>query len=321
MSEYGFGGRLTKEFPSQINVDLTYLCNLACVHCPHSSMEPQAIGTEHSLSIALNKKLIGEVAEDGVGYIDYIRYTGDGEPFLNKNIIEILDYAVRNSGTNVTLTTNGTLIKGETVKKLMETNLFSIDISIDAYSEETYGEIRRGGNFKDVVSNVKALLKYREENNKRTKLVVSFVKQPLNEHETEKFEKFWYSEGVDFVVIRRLHSVAGFDSATAEKLRLDAGSRTPCLYPWERLVVKPTGIITYCPEISGDNSGINFNLNNVSIKDAWQSKELNALREAHLSGNLEMFNACNNCPDWINTRWPHEGRSYADMMKDFENQN
>ena len=32
---YGFHGRLKSEFPSQIVVDITEVCNLACPHCPH----------------------------------------------------------------------------------------------------------------------------------------------------------------------------------------------------------------------------------------------------------------------------------------------
>ena len=29
---YGFVGRLSKKFPSQVMVDLTEVCNLACIH-------------------------------------------------------------------------------------------------------------------------------------------------------------------------------------------------------------------------------------------------------------------------------------------------
>ena len=34
-----FGGRLTAAFPSQIVMDITEICNLECVHCPHTDFK------------------------------------------------------------------------------------------------------------------------------------------------------------------------------------------------------------------------------------------------------------------------------------------
>ena len=33
--KYGFNGRLSSDFPSQVMVDITEVCNLACIHCTH----------------------------------------------------------------------------------------------------------------------------------------------------------------------------------------------------------------------------------------------------------------------------------------------
>ena len=38
-SLYDFSGRLTAEFPSQIIMDITEVCNLACTHCPHPTFK------------------------------------------------------------------------------------------------------------------------------------------------------------------------------------------------------------------------------------------------------------------------------------------
>ena len=37
--KYGFYGRLNSEFPSQIIVDITEVCNLECIHCPHTEFK------------------------------------------------------------------------------------------------------------------------------------------------------------------------------------------------------------------------------------------------------------------------------------------
>ena len=273
--------------------------------------------TSHSFNPELNIKIVDEISAKGKGFTEYIRYAAEGEPLLNKNLIEILDYAVKNSGTNVTLTTNGTLIKNEMTEKLLETNLFLIDISIDAYSEAVYEKIRRGGVFEDVIENTRRLLEYKKRNNKSTRLVVSFVSQPSNRHEEKEFEEFWKNEGVDYVVIRRLHSASGSQKEAATELEKDEMERKPCLYPWERLLINHNGAIYFCPN-DWTNASKLGNIANESIFSVWNGKEIEKVRTAHLTNNFCEFPLCRECPDWRQTRWPHEGRSYANMINDFK---
>ena len=51
---------------------------------------------------------------------------------------------------------------------------------------------------------------------------------------------------------------------------------------------------------------------------AWQGEFMQKLREAHLKNMYEKHKFCGQCPDWKQTRWPGEGRSYADMMEEFK---
>ena len=82
MTEYGFYGRLKAEFPSQVVVDVTEVCNLACVHCPHPSFKKSAHYAGRFLDAELNTRMVDEVAVRGRGLTQYIRYTGEGEPLL-----------------------------------------------------------------------------------------------------------------------------------------------------------------------------------------------------------------------------------------------
>ena len=52
-----------------------------------------------------------------------------------------------------------------------------------------------------------------------------------------------------------------------------------------------------------------------TVEEAWQGETMRTLREAHLSGDFSGHPFCGQCPDWATTRWPGEGRSYADLMK------
>lgn len=44
---YTFSNRLPAQFPSQIVVDVTERCNLACVHCAHADFEKGPIMPAH----------------------------------------------------------------------------------------------------------------------------------------------------------------------------------------------------------------------------------------------------------------------------------
>src|SRR5262245_66249096 len=71
-----------------------------------------------------------------------------------------------------------------------------------------------------------------------------FVEQERNRGEAEPFERFWRAEGVDRVVIRRLHSAAGGVPVIAHMMKREQGAapRYPCLYPWERILLNPKEI-------------------------------------------------------------------------------
>lgn len=317
--KYGFYGRLKAEFPSQVIVDITEVCNLACIHCPH----PQFRRSEHYagrfLNPELNTKLVDEVQQYGQGCTEYIRYCSEGEALIHPRSYEMIEYAVRNSGIFVTLTTNGTIMDEKRIENLLSAGIHMIDISIDAFTPETYAKIRVKGDLNITRANVLKLINMSRQISQRTKVVVSYVEQPLNTNETNDFETFWKGNGADYVVIRRQHSCSGAKAALAEVMRAENGNdfRRPCLYPWERIVLNPRGNLSFCPaDWTGDASIVDYR--STTIYETWQGEFYQRLRDAHLLNNFANHKFCGQCPDWKVTRWSSEGRSYADMIEEFK---
>lgn len=263
-------------------------------------------------------KMVDEVRRFGGGRTQYIRYTGNGEPLVHPQIYDMLDYAVKNSGTFVTLTTNGKILNVERVKRLFESGLHLVDVSLDAVDAETYSKIRVGGNLRVSTQNVINLIKIRNETGNKTKVVVSFVEQPENATEVEEFHSFWQDQGADEIVIRRLHSAAAGVASIAENLwkETDKKDRFPCLYPWERILLNPRGELAFCPQDWTHGSKI-IEYDSTTIKEVWEGSFYRELRRAHKCNKFEGFEFCGKCPDWLNTRWPGEGRSYADLVEEF----
>jgi MoaA/NifB/PqqE/SkfB family radical SAM enzyme len=312
---YGFYDRLNPHFPSQVIIDVTEICNLACIHCPHPAFKKSEHYAARLLSPEINKKAADEIRVDGKGICQYIRYTSEGEPLLHKLVFEMIGYAVQHSGTKVTLTTNGVLLDDRRIDLLLATGLDLVDISLDAQTPETYAKIRVGGDLNITRANVHRLIARAEKTGSSTKVVVSFIEQPQNSGEADAFEAYWKEAGAHQVVVRRMHSGAGFVKSMASLLQQDnpTAQRRPCLYPWERLGLNPRGELLYCPQDWVHGSTL-FDFRLTTIREAWQSEPYRALREAHLKNDFTRHTFCGQCPDWKATRWPGEGLSYADMV-------
>ena len=317
-SEYDFGGRLTADFPSQIIMDITEVCNLACTHCPHPTFKKSEHYSARYLDPALNEKMVEEVRQHGQGKTQYIRYTSNGEPLVHPDGYDMIEAAVKHSGVYVTLTTNGTIMNEKRTQRLLESGAHLIDISIDAFKPETYAKIRVNGDLEVTRTNVLRLLQWVRESKSKTKVVVSFVEQPDNTHEVAAFESYWKDQGADFVVIRRLHSHAGavIKVADINRKQQSGTSRRPCLYPWERININARGDLAFCP-VDWVHGSYIADYRNTTIHAEWQGAFYQALRQAHLTNEYSKHSFCGNCPDWSVTRWPQVGRSYADMIQDF----
>jgi pyruvate-formate lyase-activating enzyme len=314
--KYGFYGRLTKEFPSQINIDITEKCNHACIHCQHQQFTKSNYYRGFEMEKDIHTKFIREVENEGKNITQYIRYSSKGEPLLHPLAYDFLFEAIHNTGKiPITLTSNGSCINHTKMEALFDEGLHLIDISIDAYLPDTYKKIRRGGIFNNVIESVKKMIEYKKYNDSKTQIVVSYIEQPLNIKETLNFKNFWVTEGVDYVVIRKLHSNAGKIKHIADNLQFDIINRKPCVYPWERICLNPDGTLHFCPA-SWTKEGYIADFHKISIKEAWASKIYDNLRIAHLCSEFTNFPMCEQCPDWIHTRWDHEGRSYATMIEE-----
>lgn len=317
---YGFHGRLSAAFPSQLIVDTTELCNLACIHCPHPQFKRSAHYAGASLDPALNAKAIDEVRAHGQGRTQYIRYTGEGETLLHRHFFDMLAYATAHAGAvPVTVTTNGVLLDEARTERLLATGVAIVDISLDAHTPETYAQVRVNGRLPVTRANVLRLLARARAAGGRTKVVVSYIEQPLNLAETADFEKFWRDAGADYVVIRKLHSAAGAVGAVADRMRAASAAlpRRACVYPWERIMLNPRGHLAFCPS-DWTHGSVVTDYRTTTIAETWRGEFYEKLRAAHLSGDYSCHGFCGQCPDWQLTSWPDRGRAYADMVEEFK---
>src|SRR3989338_2550985 len=121
-----------KHFPLRMMFELTYRCNFKCGHCyvPPSYRRKGELKTKEVFSI------LDELKEVGCFYLGF---TG-GEPFIRKDIIDILWYAKR-KGFEVIIYTNGSLIDENLADELARLKPNKVDITIPALSVDAFERI------------------------------------------------------------------------------------------------------------------------------------------------------------------------------------
>lgn len=134
------------ELPKHVLIDPTLKCNLSCKHCiVKQDLYTSELSTENLKKILLNlKQWLNKFDLD----------IGGGEPFLRKDIIELLKYCKKLSITP-DITTNGTLINKELARQLVR-NLEQISISLDGL-KKTHDSLRGIGNFNKTLQGIRNL--------------------------------------------------------------------------------------------------------------------------------------------------------------------
>ncbi len=136
--------RLVEQFehgldaPICLTWELTYACNLACVHCLSSSgkRDPRELSTQQC------KDIIDELERMQVFYVNI----GGGEPTVRPDFWELVDYATEHH-VGVKFSTNGVRITAEVAAKLAASDYVDVQISLDGATAEVNDAVRGPGSF------------------------------------------------------------------------------------------------------------------------------------------------------------------------------
>ena len=119
--------------PFLIVWDITYACNLKCKHCYSNSGKP----LENELTTAQILNIIDKIDKAS---IPAVAFSG-GEPLIKKDIFDITKYA-HDKGIYVAIATNGTLITKNKAKKMKESGVDFVQISLDGANSKTHNSFR-----------------------------------------------------------------------------------------------------------------------------------------------------------------------------------
>lgn len=124
--------------PICLTWELTYACNLQCVHCLSSSgrRDPDELTTAEA------KRVLDELHDLQVFYINI----GGGEPMVRRDFFELVEYSI-GRGIGVKFSTNGAFIDEKNARRLAAMDYLDIQISLDGIDPQTNDPVRGEGSY------------------------------------------------------------------------------------------------------------------------------------------------------------------------------
>jgi MoaA/NifB/PqqE/SkfB family radical SAM enzyme len=166
---------VVKYKPRHLTIYPTDRCTLKCKMCLHNSrnqeLNPDSVyPIRKDMSFETFKKAVDQFEE-----ILSIDIAGIGEPFLNKDLFEMVEYA-NSRKIEVGIITNGTLLD-RFFNQIIDSKISCISISLNALTPEEYSALTGvpGKIFGLVLDNISAFTKIRDDLKPDLEMRLSFV--------------------------------------------------------------------------------------------------------------------------------------------------
>jgi MoaA/NifB/PqqE/SkfB family radical SAM enzyme len=143
--------RLWSAKPTFLNIEPTTRCNFECWYCVGRSMKQEDIKVEDFAKVL-----------DNFPTLETVALVGEGEPLLHKGYFDMVKMA-RARGLHVMMISNGSAFSESVVRKICESGITYISISIDSISADNFGSSRIKGDLNRVLDGIEKLRRYRDE--------------------------------------------------------------------------------------------------------------------------------------------------------------
>lgn len=272
---------MKNNFPLQIRIENTNLCNAHCTICPREQLTRQ----KGIMDMELFSKIITQLA---VGGTKEVHLQGYGEPFLDKTIIDKIKIAKAAGIPYTFMVTNASLLDDNLCGQLLNSGLDKLKISFYGTNESEYEDIHKGLSFDKVKANVERLISMKKGVKKKKPVIsVKYI------GEISKFFVFLTQWGLKTTVsLARLHNYGygrKFNAPAVSKKnrKCPIVSRPITQVLWNGLVVP------CCYDFDGRI--VLGDLKTESVIDVWNGDKYNNFRKLHKNREYEKLPICLNC--------------------------
>ena len=289
--------------PKSVKIELTNRCNYACSMCGIRGREHPG---KDDIDFALFQRATKEMREAGVEEIGLF-YIGEStlSPAL---LVDALKWVKKLGFPYVFLTSNGSLLNPMLAGELMESGLDSLKWSVNAATPEQFRESMgvKPALFEAALENIRAAYYLREANGYRTRLYASSIM--FDGEQQERMEALLSARVAPYVDEHYwLPLFSEMQSPLAERnkergWKPNAGNQgrlenlrdpLPCWSVFREGHLLVDGRLSACC-FDATAGWIMGDLTKQSFMEAWNSLDFQALRKAHLSGDVH-GTACEKC--------------------------
>jgi GTP 3',8-cyclase len=183
-------------YPIYIEISPVGACNHRCTFC--------AVDYIGYKTRSLDLKMLGKrLPEMGALGVKSIMYAGEGEPMIHKDITQIVQMT-KDSGIDVSFTTNGTVMKDSFVEQSLQ-DISWIKVSMNAGKASTYAKIHQTDerDFNKVTKNIQRVTRFKRDYGLSLSVGVQTLLLPENKNEMEELVRLCRDEmKVDYLVVK-----------------------------------------------------------------------------------------------------------------------
>ena len=168
---------------AKVYIEPTVSCNLDCITCFRNAWdEPNGRMSDETF----------EAIFEGLKAMDPIPdvyFGGIGEPLFHPRTIQWIA-RIKSLGAKVEMITNATMLNEKIARKLIDSGLDTLWVSIDGASPETYSDVRLGAEFDHVIANLRRFNQMRKGGHfPKPELGIAFVAMKRNINDLPKVIK------------------------------------------------------------------------------------------------------------------------------------
>jgi MoaA/NifB/PqqE/SkfB family radical SAM enzyme len=195
--------------PFMMMVEPTNFCNLKCPLCPSGNGEMTR--DRGNMGIDDFKRLI----DDAGDYLVLLMLWNQGEPFINKDLLEMIAYA-RSKRIPTMTSTNGHYVRTkEQAQDVVRSGLSEMIVSLDGVDQETYEAYRVGGKLERVIEGTRLVAEAKRELQSKTPLInMQFIVFRHNEADIAEAERLAADLEADQFLIKTAQVYSDDDAAT-----------------------------------------------------------------------------------------------------------
>jgi len=290
--------------PIAISVEPTTSCNLRCPECPsglRAFTRPTGM---------LQKNFFRETIDQLHRELFYLTFYFQGEPYLNPEFLEMVQYAHAKK-IYTTTSTNAHYLNDENAKKTIESGLDRLIISIDGTTQEVYQQYRVGGKLNKVLEGARSIVRYKKEMKSKTPFVIfQFLVVKPNEHQIENVKQLAKEIGVDDVWFKTAqvydyendpHQLIPTNEKYSRYKKVNGqyqfknAMSNHCWRLWHAPVITWDGMVVPCC-FDKDAQHQLGDLKQKSFKEIWNDEEYVNFRR-QLSKSRKNIDICANCSE------------------------